>query len=640
MEPFRIEDLFQQTTLGDLQGQPGQSPVVFTASKAVQDGDKYQTTLWQLDTDRGDARQLTTEVFAATSPALAPDARSVAFLSARTNGANQVHVIALDGSEARQITNSERELQVIQQWSPDGKRLLLTSRTPWAEDEQDDPDAGEGRPLVVNFLPYKLDGSGSQVGARTLLMQVDAESGEEQVLVEGDFDVAEAQWSPDGKRLAFVRSGDGKERHVLNLWLADADGRSAEQVTHGLVSLSALSWSPDGTRLAFGGSETEGDSMSRLYLFDVASASLQQPIGRTQLEGNQIVWHGDGRRLALIAARRGLQEVIVVDVEAGTFERADSGLQQASALCGAGDGLVFVAARMERPDELHLVGWNGGDEEVPTNFNSAWISGKEQPRVEKRAFEVPDGEGGTEEVEAWLLLPAGGDGPFPLLIDFHGGPQSHVLIDFASHVYWYELLSHGWAILAPNAVGSGSYGVDFARRMCGRWGELDLPQHMAMIDALQEEGIASERLACTGKSYGGYLSAWAIGQTQRFRRAVVSAPVSDVESHTGTSDTGYYVGPYSMGGEIHEARETYHRLSPIEYCRGIETPTLLLQGQDDQRCPLGQSEQLFANLVRCSKVPARMVIYPGGSHSLAATGTPSHRVDYHRRLAGWVRAEG
>ena len=640
MQPFRIEDLFELTTLGDLQGRSGRSPVVFTASTAMSGGDKYQTTLWQLDSAGGGARQLTTEVFAASSPMLAPDAGSVAFLSARQGNAKQVHVVALDGGEARQLTNSERQLQTIEQWSPDGKRLLLTARVPWAEDDQDDTGITEGRPLVVNFLPYKLDGSGPQVGARTVLLQVDAESGDERVLVEGDFDVAQAAWSPDGRQLAFVRTRDGAERHLLDLWLADADGGNARQASRELASLSGLSWSPDGKRIAFGGSAAEGDSMSRLYLFDVERDSLEQPIGDTQLEGTQIVWHEDGRRLALILAVRGLQEVTVVDVETGKHDRVDSGLQQASTLCAAGDRLLFVAVRMDRPDEVHAVDWDGSSEDVLTDFNSAWFSQKEQPRVEKRAFQVPDGEGGTEEVEAWLLLPAGGDGPFPLLVDFHGGPQSHVLIDFASHVYWYELLSKGWAILAPNAVGSGSYGVDFARRMIGRWGELDLPQHMAMIDALQEEGIASERLACTGKSYGGYLAAWAIGQTKRFRRAVVSAPISDVESHTGTSDTGYYVGPYSMGGEIDEVREVYHRLSPIEFCQEVETPTLLLQGQDDQRCPLGQSEALFANLVRCSKVPARMVVYPGGSHSLAATGKPSHRVDYHRRLSRWVREEG
>ena len=158
-----------------------------------------------------------------------------------------------------------------------------------------------------------------------------------------------------------------------------------------------------------------------------------------------------------------------------------------------------------------------------------------------------------------------------------------------------------------------------------------------MIDTLQEEGIASERLACTGKSYGGYLSAWAIGHSDRFKAAVISAPVADLQSHTGTSDTGYYVGPYAMDGEITEVRERYHRLSPVEYCHDVATPTLLLQGEEDRRCPLGQSEEIFANLIRCSKAPVRMVVYPGGSHQLAGSGKPSHRVDYHRRLAGWVQ---
>jgi len=641
MEAFCIEDLFQQATLGDLQAHPGQSRVVFTVSRALRDGDRYQTALWQLDLAAADGpRRLTTVAFAASSPVLAPDGCEVAFLSQRQGNTQQAHVLPLDGGEARQLTRSEREPKAIQQWSPDGKRLLLTARVPWAEDDQDDTGVTQDRPLVVNHLPWKLDGSGPQVGGRTLLLQVDVQSGEEHVLVEGDFDVAEAQWSPDGRHLAFVRSRGGRERHLLDLWLADANGRNARQVTRTLASIAGLAWSPDGTTLAMGGSGTEGDSMSHLWLLDVPDGALRCPDEEMQLEGNRIVWHPDGRRLATIVAHRGLQEVVVVDVGSGASRRVDSGLQQATALRAAGDSLVFVAARMTRPDEVHVVGWDGGKEEVLTCFNSAWAGGQAQPRVEKRAFQVPDGQGGSEEAEAWLLLPASGEGPFPLLVDFHGGPQSHVLFNFASHVYWYELLSKGWAILAPNVVGSGSYGVEFARRICGRWGELDLPQHMAIIDTLQAEGLASEQLACTGQSYGGYLAAWAIGRTRRFRTAVVSAPVADIESHTGTSDTGYYVGPYSMGGEIDEVRERYHRLSPIEYCHEVETATLLLQGQEDQRCPLGQSEELFANLVRCSRAPARMVIYPGGSHSLAGSGKPTHRVDYHRRLSRWIRGEG
>jgi dipeptidyl aminopeptidase/acylaminoacyl peptidase len=212
-----------------------------------------------------------------------------------------------------------------------------------------------------------------------------------------------------------------------------------------------------------------------------------------------------------------------------------------------------------------------------------------------------------------------------------------VLVDYASHVYWYELVSRGWAVVAANAVGSSSYGPEFARRVRGRWGELDLPQHLAIIDTLQGEGVADERVACTGKSYGGYLTAWAVGHADRFKAAVVSAPIANVESHAGTSDTGYYVTPYAMGLKMDELRARYHKLSPIDYCHNVSAAVLMLQGGDDQRCPLGQSEEFLANLVCCSDSHTQMVVYPGGSHHMASTGKPSHRVDYHRRLAGWVQ---
>jgi dipeptidyl aminopeptidase/acylaminoacyl peptidase len=235
-----------------------------------------------------------------------------------------------------------------------------------------------------------------------------------------------------------------------------------------------------------------------------------------------------------------------------------------------------------------------------------------------------------------LLLPPQGDGPFPLLLDFHGGPQSVAQIDFSSHVYWYELCSKGWAVLAPNAVGSSGYGQACAERLNGRYGELDLPQHLSIIDTLQSEGLADDRIACTGKSYGGFLTAWAIGRTSRFKAAVISAPITNHESHFGTSDTGFYVTPYGMGGEPADMQERYDRLAPIHHAHEVTTPTLLLQGDDDQRCPLGQTEEMFAALVRRSDAPCTMVVYPGGSHALASTGKPSHRVDYHRRIVRWL----
>ena len=164
-----------------------------------------------------------------------------------------------------------------------------------------------------------------------------------------------------------------------------------------------------------------------------------------------------------------------------------------------------------------------------------------------RSFEVPDGNGGSEEIEGWLIRAKDSRGPAPLLNDAHGGPAAYALMDFDTNVFWQALCSQGWSVLALNPVGSASYGAEFCGRLAGHWGEMDLPQHEAAIRALKAEGVCDDRVAISGKSYGGYLSAYAIGQTHLFKAAVVMAPVGNIETHYGTSDGGYYADPLYMG---------------------------------------------------------------------------------------------
>lgn len=639
MQPFTSEDLYQHRTLQDLSGTPRHTKVVFVRSRASRKKDTYVSTVWQIDTAPGRkrrARQMTAAQFSASSLIVDQTGDRIVFLSARgQDKRRQVHLQRLDGGEARAITDTDDHITSLLDWSRDGRKLLALQSFKRAEDEDDDPDAKD-RPIVVRHLPYKLDGSGTKVGKRTRLIEIDVGSGAIRTLVEGDFDVSGARWSPDRKVLAFSRKRGGLQRHQSDLWLADGDGGNARQVTNDLYSVSGLAFSPDGRTLAFGASHIEGDSLVNLYCYDLENGTCRCLDGELHLEGASIVWHPDGSRVATIGVRDGLFEPIVVEVESGRSRPLDGGLRQVTGLVASGDGLVFVAASVRDADELYRVDWDGSNERRLTAFNRAWFRQRIRPRAEKRAFEVPDANGGTETVEAWLLLPPEGDGPFPLLVDFHGGPQSVALIDYASHVYWWELVSKGWAVLAPNTVGSCGYGGEFARRLRGHWGEHDLPQIEAIIRQLRDENIANHRLGCYGKSYGGYLSAWAAATSDLFKAAVVSAPVTNILSHGGTSDTGYYVTPYAMDAELYENAEVFARLSPVEHAAKVETATLFLQGQDDQRCPVGQCEEMFANLIRAGHDRTAMVIYPGGTHSLASSGTPSHRVDYHRRIVKWL----
>jgi dipeptidyl aminopeptidase/acylaminoacyl peptidase len=648
MKDFAAEDLYQHRVLSGLDGSSRHGRVVFKMSRAKRGSEHYESSVWHLDVD-GDSgpRRMTDVAFGASSPMLSPDASSLAFLSKRGGKHAQVQLLPTQGGEAHALTDSEHVIGSILGWSADGKRLLVTAKVQWSEaPNQGDRDArqrskdtGSDSPQVASFLPYKKDGRGVIVGERTHLFAVDAERGDMQVLVDGDVEVTDAAWSPDGRLLATVRHRGGRQRHRTDLWLADADGASPRQRTRDIASVQKAAWSPDGRWLAVVGGRIEGDSMTQVWLLDPHGAAPPRLLGGEDFElspSSGVIWHADGDRIAVIDEHRGLQSVVVIDVESGRLTRLRAGLRQVMAIANCGGRIAFAVASMRWPEEIHSVCWDGSDERRHTAFNRSWFARRARPHVRKRRIAVPDGDGGSETIDAWLLLPPSGEAPYPLLVDMHGGPQSHVQTDYSMNTYWYPLLSQGWAIVAPNAVGSSGYGTEFAKRLRGRWGQLDLPQYMAVIDTLQREGVADARIACTGKSYGGYLAAWAIGHTDRFKAAIVSAPVSDLWSHAGTSDTGYYVTAYAMDGELPDARERCHALSPVDHCNDATTPTLILQGAEDQRCPIGQSEQLFAQLIRHAQAPAQLVVYPGGSHSLAESGKPSHRVDYNQRLCDWA----
>ena len=151
------------------------------------------------------------------------------------------------------------------------------------------------------------------------------------------------------------------------------------------------------------------------------------------------------------------------------------------------------------------------------------------------------------------------------------------------------------------------------------------------------EGLADpDRLAVTGYSYGGYMTSWVITHTDRFRAAIVGAPVVNQESFFGTSDIGRWFAPWELKGEIVPNRDVFRRLSPINTIQNVVTPTLVLHGEGDDRCPIGQGEELFVGLVAAGRVPTEFVRYPGASHLMNTIGRPSHRLDYSQRVVEWV----
>ena len=438
--------------------------------------------------------------------------------------------------------------------------------------------------------------------------------------------------------MAYTRTTEGRYAHRYDLWVLDLASGRHTKITKRHAMVMQPAWAPDGRRIAFTGAIEEGDAEPRLWLVDVATKTVEQLGGDAidVAEPESLHWTPDGRSLVFLRAYCGRHQIVSLPVDGGEPTVLVGGDLQIGAFACTDRHLVYANQDPVRAEELRTCPREGGAETLLSDFNGWWL---DRPRIrcEGRRFEVPDGKGGRETIEGWLLEADDGvQGPKPLLDDAHGGPAAYALLDFGSNVFWQVLCSRGWRVLALNAVGSASYGREFCQRLAGHWGELDLPQHLEALKQLQRDGLCDDRIAVSGKSYGGFYASWATGHTKVYKAAVVMAPVGNIETHYGTSDGGYYADPLYIASKPRFDRAVARRLSPLQSIERSTTPTLFLQGKDDERCPKCQSEELFVSLYRAGDTPAELVLYPGEGHSFLGSGAPSCREDAAGRILRWL----
>ncbi|HEU0164620.1 MAG TPA: S9 family peptidase, partial [Thermomicrobiales bacterium] len=255
------------------------------------------------------------------------------------------------------------------------------------------------------------------------------------------------------------------------------------------------------------------------------------------------------------------------------------------------------------------------------------------PEVIDLVATAPD----DKEIQGWLIPPVGfdptSDARHPVILEIHGGP--HAMYGYALFHEMQLMASKGYAVVFSNPRGSNGYGEEFTTCTRGVWGEADSPDILAVLEkALELPWLDPTRLGITGGSYGGYMTNWIIGHDQRFKAAVTQRCVSNFYSFFGTSDIGFDFGAFEFDGLPWKDAAKLLKHSPISYVDQIETPLLILHSEQDLRCPIEQSEEMFTALRFLEKEVA-FVRIPGESHGLSRNGTPSRRLARLHHLIGW-----
>jgi len=291
--------------------------------------------------------------------------------------------------------------------------------------------------------------------------------------------------------------------------------------------------------------------------------------------------------------------------------------------------IVFAATDPTRLAELFARDADG-TERALTDLNGPLLRERVVATPERMQFLGARGE----TIDGWLLHPvASGTAPAPLIVELHGGPHGQY-----GAVFFHEfqlLAARGYAVFACNPHGSTGRGDAFAKAILRDWGAIAMTDVMAGLDAaLATGGLDAGRLGVTGGSYGGFLTNWITGHTDRFQAAVTQRSYCNALGYFGVDDIGAISDVAELGGHPWEVPERYLALSPLFFAGDVTTPTLIEHQADDYRCPLSQAEQWYAALKKCG-VPTKLLIYPNESHGMSRNGKPRHRIERLGHNTAW-----
>ena len=631
-KPVTIEEIASRLIPTEPQISPDGRHIAFTVSTSGRKEKHHDRAIW-LSSDNAPARRFTGGTSNNQSPRWSPDSSRLAFIAQRESDTDhRLYIISVAGGEAQQLGDLKGKL-AMPRWSPDGSQIAILRTDPDSDEEKKRKDDKDDALIFEEEM--KVD----------RIWIVDAESGESRCVTHGKHHVWDFAWSSDGQHLVTVTSDLPTPNtlfHKSSLRVIPASGGSSRHLADFRnIPSDPVTREVDGEQIiAFVGNDHRDDPSHAVWTIPFEGGTKHKLIQNDRAATTSIIADPANDDRLIISQAEGTQvHQYRLDCSTGKLAAIPmNGLVERGSVTSApsiakqsGD-LAIVWTAIDEPDEIYRVTPQGDITKLTSfgkEFEGRLASG------EIVTWESTDGV----DIEGVLVHPLGYESGkrYPLLLQVHGGPASHWRdrLSMSWHDWAQMMAAQGFAVLMPNPRGSIAYGSPFEVLLQDDVGGGESQDLVSGALAMVERGIADkDRLAISGWSWGGYLTAWTITQTDIFHAAVMGAGVANNISDHGAGDIPEYnTLLYPDHPYYDHAWDYYARISPVRYASRVTTPTLIVHGEADDRVHISQGQEYYRALQVCG-VPVQFVRYPREGHSFVEY---NHQVDLMERISDWLQ---
>ena len=648
MKPITSKNLFELKNVS--QPLAYEDRLFYLETRTDEKENKYMTSVWSIHKKTRERVEWISEKLNPSKLEISPNKKWLSFLSSSSDEKPQIHIMPLNGGGPTALTDEKKGVSAYE-WTSNGASVYYqTSVKPEENDKEEKVDSLKVKPRTITKLQYKMDGQGvTDVEKTYQIKKLDVTAKEPSVILEKDRPFRLQYVSKDESFLLYADKLDPENEWVYgaSVYEVDLASKDAQLITEdfpkGSFSFEAANEKEE--YFLFTGNDFSHAfvTLDKVYGWDRKERTFK-PLSKAdkhvgdvvigdfqqKTSGFPILWL-DNESYVYPVTEEGKLLLYKGDLEGNSELVVDKLLHITDGALIEGDDCVVTYSDLNTPSVLATLNLNNGQLDVLYDPNKTFSSEHAYADIERFWYKGAD----DWDIQGWYVAPTTDKQSHPAILYIHGGPQVCYGETFFHEVQ--QLASEGYGVIMLNPRGGNGYGQAFVASILGDYGNKDYEDLILGTDHVLKDHpeIDKERVFVAGGSYGGFMTNWIVGHTNRFKAGVTQRCISNWISFYGTSDVGAFFVEFQLGKTVQESEDLW-KMSPLAYAHNVKTPLLVIHGEEDLRCPKEQGEQMYTAMKK-QGVDTKMVLYPKSSHGLSRAGLPHLRMDRMNEIKAWFK---